>query len=77
VGWRTPLVDKYKLPTNHILVAYQNVEGHGHGLLDFYVPTWVWNRLSRAMLVYLHVVLYYGSGLECRIIHEIGLSQIM
>jgi hypothetical protein len=38
VGWRCSHVDKHKLPTNHILVAYQNVEGHEDGPLDFHAP---------------------------------------
>ena len=32
-------VVKDKLPYNHISVVRQNVEGHGHGLLDFHAPT--------------------------------------
>ena len=27
------------MSANHILVAYKNVEGHGHGPLDFHAPT--------------------------------------
>ena len=32
-------VDKNKMLTNYVLVAYKNVEGHGYGPLDFHVPT--------------------------------------
>ena len=39
VGGRCLHVNKHKLPTNHILVAYQNVEGGGHMPLDIHAPT--------------------------------------
>jgi hypothetical protein len=43
VGWRCSHVDKHKPRTNHILVAYWNLKGHGHGLLDFHAPTEFFN----------------------------------
>ena len=32
-------VDKHKSPIHHIMVAYYNVEGCGHELLEFHVST--------------------------------------
>ena len=39
VGQRCSHVVKHKPPSNHIMVVNQNVEDHGHGLVDFHAPT--------------------------------------
>ena len=39
VGRRCSHVNEHKQPTNHIMVAYYDVEGCGHGPLDFYATT--------------------------------------
>ena len=59
VGWRCAYVDKLKPPTNHILVAYKNVEGHEHGQLDFHVPTQSWS---------------HHESIGCHDFHQVGID---
>ena len=52
VGWRCSRVYKHEPPTNHILVAYKNVDGCGHGPLDFHASPRVMYTLTSGMNVF-------------------------
>ena len=62
MGWRCSHVNKHKPPTNHIMVACQNVGGCGHGPQDFHTPTKAFFNLQAPVVKGLKTGYRRGGG---------------